>query len=219
MRKFEQQPMDEPLASSEEYMATINFYGQRKLFNHMLLACEKSLKRRVSDPVLLFWRGFAILMQGKQVEALREFESLQEKRDLVLAASRAMIYAHERCKMIDHEMISILQAKFDVASHSTTITERAIVQAAVFEWHTGAIESSRSMLKKLLELNPNSYIALNIMGYLDLQTPEIGKLNSWFDRVLEKNPRDLEALLGRVQYLRKSHKQLELALETASQII
>ncbi|KAJ3318719.1 Tetratricopeptide repeat protein 21B [Blyttiomyces sp. JEL0837] len=187
-------------------------------------------------------------MQGRPAEGLRELQPLMEKRDLILACPLAMIHAHEKCEIVDHESVHELHAKVTIISSGTMVTEKALTQAAMFLWLTGSHDQARQYLKKVLDSGNGSVrssltslssptspggsgagtsasvysFALAIMGWVDLtcgQDNWVSKSITWFDRVLESNPRDLDALMGRLQYLRVQRRQLTPALDITSQIV
>ncbi|KAJ3116527.1 Tetratricopeptide repeat protein 21B [Physocladia obscura] len=181
-------------------------------------------------------------MQGKAGEALRDLESLQEKRDILLACPAAMIYAHERCKLVDHEAINELQAKLTIASSSNNISDRAMIQVALFYWQTNQYDQARLYLKNVLELSgvvggnrvsnisktqgasaATYWTAVSFLGWVDLTCGQeliASKSNTFFDKVLEEfNSKELDAMLGRQQYLRTTRQKLAIALDINSQII
>jgi tetratricopeptide repeat protein 21B len=95
---------------SSEAQTLINFYARQGYFRHVQAVCNDSLKKRGDDPVLIFWKAFGILNEGNSCdeqkviymfkgnisEAIREFESINGKRDVQLAVTCALIVAHSR---------------------------------------------------------------------------------------------------------------------------
>ncbi|KND02289.1 uncharacterized protein SPPG_02764 [Spizellomyces punctatus DAOM BR117] len=208
--------------SADEDLAAINYFCRRKLFHHAYSLCDDRLKRKVGDPLLLFWRAASTVFEGRPTEALRALESVQDKRDFLLAAPIAMIHAHERCKLVDREAIQELEAKLTIASNSPSLTDRAHIQAAMFQWHCGFLDLAKENVKKALDMNSGSTEALTLMGWIDMASPKdsvAAKAHTWLDRALEKRPKDLEALMGRLHYLRRHRRQLTPALDITSQII
>ncbi|KAI9090531.1 hypothetical protein DFS34DRAFT_653976 [Phlyctochytrium arcticum] len=208
--------------SNDEDLATINYFCRRKLYNHLHVYCEERLRRAVNEPLLLFWKAVTQLQQGKYNDGLRALETLQDKRDLALAVTNAMIYAHGHCQMIDHEAVQELDAKFTVASSSPNIGERAFCHLAMFQWHTGFLEDAQATLKKALSINADSVDALALMGWvvmLSVHDTVAAKPNIWLDMALEKRPKSLEALMGRLEHLRRYRQQPTPALDITSQIV
>ncbi|KAJ3090291.1 Tetratricopeptide repeat protein 21B [Quaeritorhiza haematococci] len=148
----------------------------------------------------------------------------------------------------DTEAIQELQAKVTIASTSPTLTEKALLTVALLQWHTGHHDSARAYLKKMIDgdgsggnkakLNSSSSssipqssqqqssttspAALCAMGWIDLTCGKeflMSRSSGWFDRVLENNARDLEALMGRLEFFRKQRRQLTPAFDITSQII
>jgi tetratricopeptide repeat protein 21B len=113
----------------------------------------------------------------------------------------------------DHESIQELQAKLTINSNATNLSERALIQVALFHWLTGSHTQAKQFLKKVIEAAggtsgrgsvtasslssaSNTYsLAVAFTGCIDLTGGQDGlaaKSISWFDRVLESNPRDLD---------------------------
>ncbi|KAI9207248.1 uncharacterized protein BJ171DRAFT_561472 [Polychytrium aggregatum] len=206
---------------SDEDIATIEYFAQRKWYHHILTACDTALKKRVGDPVLRFWRCVALTMDGKPTEAIRELETLQEKRDLALACPAAIIFAHQQCKHVDHEAVEELQARITIISSSGAVTERALLQSGLFHLYLGSPDTAKLHLSKAQELNSNSNAALASLGMYEINNsdPDVQKALALFGKVLARAPKDLGALVGRLRCLRLQGCQTSGALEVASQII
>ncbi|KAJ3246801.1 Tetratricopeptide repeat protein 21B [Chytriomyces hyalinus] len=235
--------------SSDPVLSAVIYYCQRSLYNSAYKQCELALRRRTSDPVLMFWKAVALMMQGRPGESLRELEPLQEKRDLILAAPAAMIYAHEHCKLVDQEAVHELNAKLTIANSASNLSDKALVQTALFHWMTGRNADARALLKRVIDSgnsgtssarnsvsktpqsggaagtssNATFWTAVTFMGWVDLtcgQESHVAKSISWFDKVLDEfNAKDLDAMMGRLQCLRTTRQKLAVALDINSQII
>ncbi|KAJ3102995.1 Tetratricopeptide repeat protein 21B [Phlyctochytrium planicorne] len=228
--------MSQQNAAFDADLSAISYFCLRKMYFTAQKLCDGLLKRRTSDPKLIFFRSFCLANQGKTSEALRGFEEIIEKRDLVLACPAAMIYVHERCRVADSEAIQELQAKLTIVSSSSTLTDMSLVMAGLFYFHIEAYDEARNMLKKLFDARDkrNSAGDINqatsslfafatvLMGWVDMKCDRdsyVSKSIGWFDKVLETSPRDLDALFGRLFYLRFQRRQLTPALDITSQII
>ena len=84
----------------DKTLVTINFYIREKFWCSIRNLCDLEL-RKGQDPILSFWRAFGIFKEGNVTEALREVQRVQDKREVSLAASIAMIHYHERCRNVD----------------------------------------------------------------------------------------------------------------------
>ena len=87
----------------------INYYVRKGWSHHIQKLCENVLDKRGIDTSLVFWRAFAIGMEGSFAEAIRELENLKSKRDVEYACIAALIYMHKKCKLVDHEEVAQLE--------------------------------------------------------------------------------------------------------------
>ena len=78
--------------------------------------CQDLLKKRANDPVMIFWRGFSVCMEGGRDgpnQAILQFESLQNNNDVSLASTAACLFAHKRCRLVDQEAVEMLTFNVD----------------------------------------------------------------------------------------------------------
>jgi tetratricopeptide repeat protein 21B len=207
---------------NNEDLTQIHYYASKKLYHSLYLFCSSTLRKKIGDPVLLFWKAYALIKENKITEAIEELQQLQEKRELLLACPLALIYAHEKCKIIDREAIEELQAKFTIAANLQNIVDRAYLQAALFYYHTGDMNEATANIKRALSINANCTFATVLLGYVELNSnhEHIRKNSqSRFDSILNNNPKNIEALMGRLNYLRTNHIQYNIALDTSSELI
>ena len=47
--------------------AAINFYCQEKMYRHMYLVALEAIKKYGTDPVLLFFKAYALILEGKSI--------------------------------------------------------------------------------------------------------------------------------------------------------
>lgn len=76
------------------------------------------IRRLGGDPVLTFWKAYSKLsqqpvsvryvslvhvgqvMEGRETEGMREVETVQDSREMVLCARLLLIYAHKMCRIV-----------------------------------------------------------------------------------------------------------------------
>ncbi|KAH6596442.1 hypothetical protein BASA50_005148 [Batrachochytrium salamandrivorans] len=211
------------MSSIEEDHAVIHYYLRREQFQHVVVYCDTKLKKRLSEPILILWRAFALVNLEKSTDALRELAQLQDKRDMALAYPLAAIYAYENCKHTDHEALDEMQARLTIAASSPSITERAYIFAGLICAYTARPDAARQYFRSSLAVDGGSSIANVYLGWLDLTTLSVElaskKGSSWFDKALDKNSRDIEALLGRLTFLKRHLHQLPAAVDITTQLI
>lgn len=132
---------------------------------------------------------------GNYTEALRDFQAFIEKRDWQLPALLMMVEAHQACVHVDGEAVEELKARITIAS-SSSLSDRSLLYTSYVLYYLSRFQEAREYAEKIIESNLNSSIAKCILGWIDLESrPNI----LHFDSVIEKAPRDLDALMGKLQ--------------------
>lgn len=56
--------------AAHELQTVVNFYAREGLYRHVQAVCNDAMKKRSDDPILLFWRAFGLLFEGKYTKNL-----------------------------------------------------------------------------------------------------------------------------------------------------
>jgi hypothetical protein len=110
------------MASAVELKALVNFYLRAGYSRQLIALCDDSLKRRGTDPVLVFWRAFGSAREGNFAAAIRDCESLRTRKDAEFAALTALVYYHRNSKQTDRDALLAV---------CTSYTPGALVLSAV----------------------------------------------------------------------------------------
>lgn len=51
--------------TSEQAQVLVNYYARQGLYRHVQQICVETLKVRGDDPLLVFWKAFGIISEGK----------------------------------------------------------------------------------------------------------------------------------------------------------
>lgn len=140
----------------EQVVATINYFIREKLWCSIRKLCDLEMKKGV-DPVLVYWKSFGIFQEGSVTEAIRELTRIQERREVQYAAAVALIYYHERCRNIDQETIDTLTITLD--EKESMASDRDLLTAGTFLWHTQQFKRAGTVVQKLLDNNGTSLTA------------------------------------------------------------
>lgn len=93
-----------------ESRAYIHYYVRCGYSRTLINYTADQLKRRGGESWIVFWRAFGLAREGNIVAALRDCDTLKNKRDAEYAALLAMVHYHQRAKLIDHDALSIAEA-------------------------------------------------------------------------------------------------------------
>jgi len=140
--------------------------------------------------------------------------------DLELAASAAMLMAHESAKVQDQETMIQLQNKIEI--EESTATDTAALHLAAFYSYTRSKERARGLAERVLRTQPDNLQAMVMLGWIivaqhldeesgdmALDEGELDEALQHFEVVLEHDSADLEATMGKAKVLELKHKHAE----------
>ncbi|XP_078408432.1 tetratricopeptide repeat protein 21B isoform X2 [Cetorhinus maximus] len=199
-------------------LALINYYCQKKYFNHIQIAADEGLKKYGNDAVFLFFHAYGILMEDRIQEAIRELEAIREKQDVSLCSIMALTYAHKKSLAPDRDAIQELDSK--LKDDRKTAGQMALYFAGIFLWHVGRHEKAREYVDRMIKLSNGARKGLILKGWIELTSGRDAyakKAIKYFDEGIQDR-NDVFAMMGKVQYL-EMRQNYSGALEMVNQII
>ncbi|EDO49516.1 predicted protein, partial [Nematostella vectensis] len=196
----------------------INYYCREKYYRQLQTTCLESLRKYGNDSVLLFWKAFGILMEGNPSEAMREFESIKDKPEVVLCSTMALIYAHKKAKLVDREAVQELESK--LRQDRQSCGEMALYFGSMFLLHTGKVDKAREYVDRMIKMSQDTKEGLILRGWIDISCGReafVKKSIKFFDDSL-KNAKNLDALFGKARYLQLKNN-FSGALDTVNQAV
>ncbi|XP_070546763.1 tetratricopeptide repeat protein 21B-like [Ptychodera flava] len=182
-------------------LAGLNYYCREKYYRHMQNVASESLKKYGSDPVLLFFKAYSLILEDRIPEGMRELEAIKDKPEVMLCSIMALMYAHKRCKTVDKEAVQELDAKLkEERKHAR---EKALYFAGLFLWHTGRHDKAREYVDRMLKMSPQAADGLILRGWIDLtcgRDAYTKKAQKYFDDALQISGKEVEALFGKARY-------------------
>lgn len=91
----------------DQTLAMVNYYIREGLWHSIQSTCEAEMRKGV-EPVLIFWKAYGLFKEGNVTEAIREVESIQNRREATFACTIALIFYHENCRIVDRETVDAL---------------------------------------------------------------------------------------------------------------
>ncbi|KAL3836422.1 hypothetical protein ACJMK2_021855 [Sinanodonta woodiana] len=186
-------------------LAKVNYYCREKYFCHMEAAAEEGLKKFGNDLVLKFFRGYAMILQNRPQEGIRELEVLKDKRDVNLCSLMGLMLAHKMSQNIDREAVQNLDAQ--LKTERKQAGELGLYYAGVFLFHTGKYDKAREYIDRMLKINPESREGLTIKGWLEMMSGrEAKKSFKYFEDAISKDgASDIDALFGKAKCFEMRH--------------
>ena len=92
-----------------DVVALVVYYARTGYWRHVQTVADQVIKKRGRAPVLTFWRAYGVARESEYAAAIREFDSLRQNRAVEYPAILALLWAHERTDLTDHEAVDELQ--------------------------------------------------------------------------------------------------------------
>jgi tetratricopeptide repeat protein 21B len=237
---------DKNAGGVESVLALVLYFAREGYWHHVQTVADQVIKKRGRAPVLSFWKAYAVAREGEYAAAIRNFDELRSKREVEYPSILALIWAHERTDLTDHEAINELSSA--QRRSESRATPDALLLAATFKWLTDEPVEARRIVQLVIEREdmndesrvagtPTAIRALTLRGWIDLtcaskpssssssdasEARQLAKRSiHYFDRALgerSNSKRDLEAMMGRAKYYENTGKFTE-SLESLNQAI
>ncbi|XP_060575597.1 tetratricopeptide repeat protein 21B-like isoform X3 [Ruditapes philippinarum] len=202
-----------------EILAKIHYYCREQYFCHMEAAADEGLKKFSNDSVLKFFRAYAMVLQDRVQEGIRELEILKDKRDVNLCSTMALMLAHKKGNSVDREAVTELDAKLKEERKQSG--EMGLYYAGLFLFFTGKHDKAREYIDRMLKMNGDNIEGLVLKGWIELMSGrEVKKASKFFDDAQSKDSggRNIDGLFGKSKYYEAKHNYSG-ALESINQII
>jgi hypothetical protein len=86
-------------------------------WNNLEAFCNDSYKR-TSDPLYLFWHGFALHQLGNTAAAINDLLSIHQKKEIAYASIVALLYYQAQARNIDRVLIPSSRKKSTTYAHA-----------------------------------------------------------------------------------------------------
>jgi tetratricopeptide repeat protein 21B len=197
----------------------ITFLARKKFYHQVCTAATQALTKRANDPVLMFWKAFGNLKEGRISDAMRDLEQIRGKQGVQLPVLLCLKIAHESVKLVDREAVQLLEK--EIFKEEDAKREGSLFIAAAVCMLTGDNKKGREYIKKVLEIQSNYPQAKSLEGWIELTSGsdiKAKKSLEMFKQAREANRNDMDALLGIAQYY-EHFKDLDSAIEELNQCV
>lgn len=195
----------------------ISYYCREKYYCHMENAATEGLQKFSNDPVLKFFRAYAVILQGRIQEGIRELDVLKDKRDVNICSTMALMFAHKHSQSVDREAVQELDAKLKEERKQSG--EMGLYYGGLFLLLNDKPDKAREYIDRMLKMGTTKegFVA---KGWIELESGrEAKKAIKYFDDAIGmEGARDINALLGKAKYLESRHN-FTGALEQINQLI
>ncbi|XP_076366451.1 LOW QUALITY PROTEIN: tetratricopeptide repeat protein 21B-like [Tachypleus tridentatus] len=205
------------MADSEALLkAKIHYYCREKYFHAMQNAAVEGLKKFMGDPVYRFYFGISLVLEGRVQEGIRELDSVQDSRDVMVGSLLALVYAHRKCKVVDREAVSQLDAK--LKEKRKQAGEMGLYYGGVFLFFTARYDKAKEYIDRMLKISPSSKEGLVLKGWLEVMASK-GSPGKHILQLFEvAGSMDIDAVFGKAKFYEKNGSYI-LALELLGQAV
>ncbi|XP_062519917.1 tetratricopeptide repeat protein 21B-like isoform X2 [Corticium candelabrum] len=202
-------------------LARITYYMREGFYQQVQITVLECLTKYGTDPVLVFWKAVAMIMEDRIAEAMRELQTIRDKRDVILCTSMALVYAHKQCATVDNEAVQELESKLKL--ERKTCGEKALYMAGQFLWLTGRHDKAREYIDRMLKMSPGDAEGATLRAWVDLtcgRDSYVKKSGKLFEEALgmSGSTKLIDSLLGKTKYLEMRHNYSG-ALEMINQTV
>ena len=198
----------------------IHFYARKGLYQHVHNAASQALTKRMNDPVLLFWRAFSLLKQGKIPDSIRELEAVKGKNGVQLPVLMCLKAAHQSSRHVDREEVNSLDK--GIFEEENAKRDGSLFLAATLCMLNGDNKKGREYIGKVLQIQERYPQAHSMSGWIELTSGsevKARKALEMFKMALEANSNDIDAVLGRASYFETITKELDGSVEELNQCV
>ncbi|KAI5106513.1 tetratricopeptide repeat protein 21A isoform X4, partial [Silurus meridionalis] len=191
---------------------------RERLYRQVINTALNYLKLYPNDPVLLFFKAFAALNEGRFQEAVRELNILRDKPQVSLCSVMALLWAHRQRETTDEEAVSELESCLKRAKR--TAGDKALYYVALLYWILGRNQKAKENIDKMLKLSSGSSEGHILKCWIVL-TSESDVERSHATRYFDSGIFDIKnvfGLMGKIEFFMARQKE-SYALNIVNQII
>lgn len=193
-----------PGEKEEQLRVSTHYYCLTKFYKSMQVSSLEGVRLYATDSRFRFYYSVSLIFEGRYPEAIRELESLLDRKSfdtrgssVSLAAQLAVIHVQRKNRSTDAEAIQQLESS--VREQRKMASDEALYYASLFLLFVQKYDKATEYVDKLLSKNPSYKQGKVIKGWLDIfhkqkddRTKSSGK---FFNEAVAEG--DIEALLGK----------------------
>ncbi|XP_017891080.1 tetratricopeptide repeat protein 21B-like [Ceratina calcarata] len=200
-----------------EYVALVEWLCRQSYYNGMLLRCKEACAAYPASNRLRILLNLAYIFTGKFQEAIKDSSGLIGDPDATLAALLVQSIAHGS---IDNaERATAMQIETRIRDERRKASPNALSLTALVLLASRRVDKAKDYAERAYKLDSSDKNVLTIKGWVDLSGSETDSSRpSLFDAVLERDPKDVNALLGSAKY-KQLHGDYAGAILTLNSLI
>ncbi|XP_030029552.2 LOW QUALITY PROTEIN: tetratricopeptide repeat protein 21B [Manduca sexta] len=194
----------------------IHYYLWEKYYGNAKKVIRQAISQLNDTSEYSFYNGIASVLEGQAQKGINELVPLQSEKDLQLAVTVALIYAHRHVNLAEREAIHNLESKLKEEKKQASAI--SFYYAGLFLSLADMFEKASEYINKALRKDPNYLDAIILKGWNDMYM-NIGEMHisilDCLEVALKKNDKNIDALLGfaKFKYFAKDYDASNLTLD------
>ena len=201
-------------ATDYKTISELIYFGRIEHYGHMKHVADHAIEKYGRDPILVFFRAFANLLEINLQEAIRDLESVKSDEAVELCSLMALIVAYKEQAHVDREAVAALDEK--LKERRKTAGNEALKYAAWFLAISSRPDKALQYADRIIKLDSQSYDGYVLRAWLyllesQLRVDKAEELRKRAQRDLEtaqelphESSNELELVLARSKYLELS---------------
>ena len=158
-------------ATDYKTISELIYYGRVEHYGHMKHVANHAIDKYGRDPILVFFRAFANLLEINLQEAIRDLESIKSDETVELCSLMALIVAYKEQSHTDREAVSALDEK--LKERRKTAGNDALRYAALFLAISSRPDKALQYADRIIKLDSHSYEGHVLRAWLYLSESQM----------------------------------------------
>ncbi|XP_059219458.1 tetratricopeptide repeat protein 21B [Stomoxys calcitrans] len=184
----------------QDFENLLLYYGRSEFFHTMQKFALDGLAKYPTHIAFRLYNGIALVLGNRMQEGIRELNPLKNDAELGVGTVKALIYAHNRCSVVDREAIQILEQR--MREDRANVNANGFYYGAVFLFLTKNFTKAREYIDKCLRINSDHESAIVLKAWIDMlqyNANVSGNVMHTLEQILT-NSKSIDATLALVRF-------------------
>ena len=158
-------------ATDFKTLSELIYFGRIQHYGHMKFIANNAIEKYGRDPILVFFRAFAHLLEFNLQEAIQDLELVKNDESVELCALMALIVAYKEQSHTDREAVAALDEK--LKEKRKVAGDSALRFAGLFLALSSRPDKALQYADRMIKLDANSFDGFVLRGWLCLLESQV----------------------------------------------